>query len=304
MNYQNNIKSTILPILSMVTLISLFNATICYGAEPEPENNSTTKGYNCLFMGHSFFAPIAKSLAKHPQRCGFTEHKQTVVFHPGKKGTPGMMWKSPKEDIVNAKKLIGTGTVDYLGLTHYLGIGSDLSDYQLWIDLALKHNPNTRFVIQASWAQYKSKTFDKYEADCEARLKNVKNIIDQLRKLYPSISFQCIPQGRWMTGLWRLFNEGNLPEISVVKRALKKDRKGKKEEPYLFADRKGHGGRLPVKMGTLLWLAVIYKVDLNKYQFDTDTKYDLKKLAQDIAQNDPYCGLKTVRTDLCVHAPQ
>ena len=35
----------------------------------------------------------------------------------------------------------------------------------------------------------------------------------------------------------------------------------------------------------------IYKVDLNNYRWETNTKSDLKKLAQEIVQHDPYCGL-------------
>jgi hypothetical protein len=70
----------------------------------------------------------------------------------------------------------------------------------------------------------------------------------------------------------------------VIKRANKRD-----NTPCLFVDTGGHGGPLPVKMGALLWLAVIYQVDMNTYEWPTNTKYDLKQLVQEIVQSDPYC---------------
>ena len=43
-------------------------------------------------------------------------------------------------------------------------------------------------------------------------------------------------------------------------------------------------------MGTLLWLATIYQLDMNTYQWETGTRYDFKKLAQEIVRDDPCCG--------------
>jgi len=277
-----------------MALIGLLSSSwLSSGADLAAKTGLSTNGYNCLFLGHSFFAPIARSFAEHPGRCGFPNHKQTVVFHGGENGSPGMLWNSQKEDVAQAKKLLESGTVDLVGLT-CATTGSELSDYRKWVDLALKNNPKTRFVIQAPWAKYQNKTFAQYEADSERVLKQIHELIDELRRAYPQTTFLCIPQGRGMVALWRLHDEGKLPEVPVLKG--KSEAKGKKntdQEPCLFLDELGHGGDLPVKMGALLWLATIYKVDLNKYQWQTNTKYDLKKLAQEIVQNDPYCGFES-----------
>lgn len=198
-----------------------------------------------------------------------------------------MLWESREADVVKAKELLRSGRVDLLGLTYYYpGKGSDLSDYRKWVDLALKYNARTRFVIQSPWARYNNSSFAAYEAAVEEGLKNVHRLIDQLRAAYPGTSFYCIPQGRWMVGLWRLYNRGELPEISAVQEAPPLT-------TCLFIDKLGHGGKIPVEMGALLWLAVIYQVDLNQYGWETNTRADLKKLAQDICRSDPYCGLKS-----------
>lgn len=273
--------------MATLVLLLLFSAgQACRGADAASTAASTTKGYNCLFLGHSFFAPIVMNLSDHPARCGFPRHKQTVVFHGGNNGAPGMLWASPLPDVAQAKKLLASGTVDLVGLTFYPNVGSDLSDYRKWIDLALKHNPKTRFIIQSPWAIYENKTLAQYTTDSEMALKQIHLIIDQLRKAYPGNTFLCIPQGRWMVGLWRLYAGGELPEVTMLKRANPNDK-----DSCLFRDSLGHGGDIPVKMGALLWLATIYQVDLNQYQWKTNTRYDLKKLAQEIVRNDPYCGL-------------
>ncbi|MBI5722622.1 MAG: hypothetical protein HZA50_01595 [Planctomycetes bacterium] len=260
-----------LGVLSVVLLL-----TACQGGQDEK------KGYNCLFLGHSFFAPIAKELDQHPKQCGFPNHKQTIVFHGGFNGAPGMLWKSTDEDVEKAKKLLATGAVDLVAMTYHPAMGSEVADYQNWTDLALKHNPKTRFVIHAPWAMYKDQTLAQFEAESEKGLAKIHEIIDQLRKTYPKTSFLCIPQSRWMVGLWKLYEKKELPEVTAVKRA------DKQSTDCLFLDGLGHGGSIPVKMGALLWLTVIYEVDLTKYKFDTGTKADLKKLAQEIADGDPY----------------
>lgn len=272
-------------IIAIVVFLAFFTTPVHLEAKSENNTGSATKGYNCLFMGHSFFAPIAKKLADHPMRCGFPKHKQTIAFSGGKSGSPGKLWKSKRHDVMKARKLLETGTVDLLGLTFYPNVGSSITDYRKWVDLALKYNPKTRFIIQAPWAMYHNKTLEQYEADAEKHLKQIHRLIDQLRKAYPKTTFLCIPQGRWMVGLWRLYEKGKLPEVTVIKRANRSDKTS-----CLFMDELGHGGPLPVKTGALLWLAIIYNVDLNEYQWSTNTEYDLKQLVREIVQNDPYCG--------------
>jgi hypothetical protein len=79
--------------------------------------------------------------------------------------------------------------------------------------------------------------------------------------------------------LWRLFDQGKLPEVAELK---------SRDNPSIFLDNTGHGDEVVIKTGTLLWLASIYKADLNEYDWDPQTETDLKALAQKIAQDDPY----------------
>lgn len=253
--------------------------------QPEPTETAERDAYTCLFMGHSFFAPIARAFAAHPARCGLKAHEQYTVFHRGTGGAPGSLWASEAKDVARAKKLLTEGEIDLVGMTFHPDKGSELADYKRWIDLALEHNPETRFFIMTPWPRYKNRTFAEYEKAWKAFHTHIHGLIDQLREAYPDTTIFCIPQGQWMVELWRMFEQGNLPEVSVLLRP-----EGGGTDAYLFRDTLGHGGRLPAELGALLWLAVIYDVNLAGYEWDTGCKTDLKALAQRIADADPYAA--------------
>ncbi|MEM6885199.1 MAG: hypothetical protein AAF571_09215 [Verrucomicrobiota bacterium] len=236
-------------------------------------------------MGHSFFAPVVKHLDHHAQATGFTNHTQFVVFHGGANGAPGKLWRSQKPDIAKAKQMIQSGTVDLVGLTtHY--VDSTFEDYQRWINLALKHNPETIFIIQAPWDIKQQKEFATYEKSTSLVMIRVNTMIDQLRAEYPENTFLSVPQGKWMVELWRLFEQDKLPELTQFVASSRQEAQG-----ALFRDQFGHAGHLAEKEGALLWLRVIYQIDLAAYSYDTGTSYDLKQLAQQLCDENPYSGI-------------
>ncbi len=249
-------------------------------------SDASNRGYNCLFMGHSFFAPVANYLSTHARLAGFDSHRQMVVPVGGIPGTAGELWKSRQERVVKAKELIQTGNVDIIGLTYHPDGGSGVADYSHWVELALRYNPNTSFLIQAPWAFKKNKNLAEFEKETEKWHDAVHKIIDELRQNYPETRFTCIPQGRWMVELWRLFDAGKIPELTVFVAQRGGDRRG-----ALFGDQLGHAGILPLRTGALLWLAVIYNFDLSRYAGEIGTAADLKSLAQKLVYEDPYCGV-------------
>ena len=259
-------------------IVSVF--ALCFvlsSASPAEDRSKPNRGYNCVLMGHSFFVPMAKQLEEHAKRCGFKEHKQVVSGRGGSKGSPGSLWKNlPDKD--KSREAIRSGSVNMVGLT-FASSGSELADYKAWVDFALKHNPNTSFFIMAPSTRYQKKSFKEFEEGWETVHATVHGLIVALRKDYPGKTFFCIPQGKVLVELWRRFDKGQLPEVSKLM---------SRNESCIFRDNTGHGGKVPIKMGTLLWLATIYKVDLKQYKWDTMVKTDLKAMAQKIAQGDPY----------------
>ena len=106
--------------------------------------------------------------------------------------------------------------------------------------------------------------------------------MDLLKTKYPDTTFLMIPQGTWMVELWKLYENKQLPEVKdLVKRG-----------DGLFSDQFGHGGSIAVKEGALVWLRILYGIDLTTYDYSTNTKYDLKALAQKIADEEPHAKAK------------
>ena len=247
------------------------------GASSAEDHAKPNNGYNCVLMGHSFFVPMARQLEEHAKRCGFEDHQQVVSGAGGEKGSPGALWKNlPRTK--NSREAIRSGPVNLVGFTA-AGSGSELADYKTWIDFALEHNSKTSFFIMAPSSRYQDKRFEEFEEAWENTHARIHGLIDTLRKDYTKTTFFCIPQGQVKVELWRLFNKGNLPEVAQLK---------SRDNPSIFRDNIGHGGEVVIKTGTLLWLATIYKTDLAQYEWDPQTKTDLKALAQKIAQDDPY----------------
>jgi hypothetical protein len=243
-----------------------------------------TRGYNCLFMGHSFFAPIAHALRPLPALAGFPEHRQTVVSHGGANGSPGNLWNSPAEDVNNARRLLDSGTVDVLGLTFYPNAGSEIADYRRWIDRALSSNPRTLVAIQAPWPMYRGKNLAVYEEEAERSVAVIRGIIAALQTFYPETTFLCLPQARWMAGLWRLYEQGKLPAVRTV---LGNHQDGK--AGCLFTDDLGHGGTVPVTHGALLWLAILYRVDVRTFRGPVAIPGEIAELAQALAEDQAGC---------------
>lgn len=259
-------------ILSILALCIVLSGTSWAEDHEKPDN-----GYNCVLMGHSFFVPMARQLEEHAKRYGFEDHQQVVSGAGGDKGSPGELWKN-LDRTINSREAIRSGSVNLVGLTA-AGIGSELVDYKRWVDFALEHNPHTSFFIMAPSSRYQDKSFKVFEVAWKNTHAKIHGLIDALRKDYPETTFFCIPQGQVKVELWRHFEQGKLPEVAELK---------SREKPSIFRDNTGHGGEVIIKTGTLLWLASIYDADLEQYEWDPETKTDLKALAQKIAQGDPY----------------
>ena len=58
---------------------------------------ASTEGYKCLFIGHSFFAPIAKRLPGLAASAAGVTHEQSVVSSGGESGTPSRLWENPQK---------------------------------------------------------------------------------------------------------------------------------------------------------------------------------------------------------------
>jgi hypothetical protein len=105
-----------------------------------------------------------------------------------------------------------------------------------------------------------------------------KEIVDELRKEFPSTKIFTIPTG-WATKNLAQMNLDNelLDDITTV---------GPKSTS-IFTDEKGHQGQIVIETGTMIWLNSIYQINLEDFDYDTGFNTDLHQIAIDVMNNHP-----------------
>lgn len=263
--------------LCLLTII-LFQTCGSFASEP-------TKGYKSLFIGHSFFVPMARGMTTHAHRAGFIEHQQMVFFEGGDRGTPGYFWEDSRHSN-NIKKALQSGDIELFGMT-WTGVGrgkGTFEHFKLWVDYAIKHNPKTTFCLAMPWgrfpARYKGDSF--VTAMKEAHQRDFHNLIDRLRSAYPKNEFFCIGYGEGAVELKKLYHAGKLTDVDGQTKSREKGTSG------IFTDALGHPDKILIELGQLIWLGTIYDVDLDKYQYEHGFKLDLKTIAKKIIAADDH----------------
>ena len=230
-------------------------------------------GATCLFIGHSFFIPVAKSFDQHAKLNGFSKHKQLTVFSGGQSGAPGSLWKS-KKNSEKIKTILKSGKIQLLGMT--VGLNSSFDDYKRWIDFSLEHNPKTKFMVGLCWGKggpnRKAKEFT--EANLKAS-QTLFEMVTKLRKAFPKNSITMINYGAAACELKVQFEAGKLKgDISKMV-----DRKS-----GLFKDTFGHAGPMIIDLSALIWLKNLYGADFDKLKLSRKYKTELKVPAEKIAK--------------------
>ena len=245
-----------------------------YSYESNSDSNYIGTGYHCLFIGHSFFAPIAKGMEEHAHRAGFVDHMQHTIISGGAMGSPLAFWENLSRK-VQIQDILDCGDIDLFGMTYHPDYPS-FEGYKNWVEYALQQNADTRFFIALPWSRYPaSKDIEMYESDWEtAHLTTIHGYIDTLRVDYPDNDFFCIPYGKAAIELYKLFESGNLHDVQTLIRENGSD--------AIFRDSLGHPEDILETLGQLIWLNAIYGVDLNDYDYDTGYITDLKAIAQEI----------------------
>lgn len=241
------------------------SASITYGEK---------KGYNTLFMGHSFFIPVASGMAAHVERAGIIGHTQELVFSGGDTGAPQALWEDASKK-AEVQALLDSGNIDLLAMTYHPSYPS-IDGYKNWVAYALQKNPDTKFLIALPWwlipTELDAETYAGVWTDAHPSI--VHEHIDALRSAYPDNNFYCVPYGEGAGELYKLYEQGNLTDVnSLVSRTA---------DTSIFVDDFGHANNILVDLSRLIWLQSIYNIDLNAYDYDPTYTTDLKVMAADI----------------------
>lgn len=232
-------------------------------------------GANCLFIGHSFFVPVAKSFDKVAGQNGFSAHQAKFVFSGGMSGAPGALWKNPKRK-KEIEEALATGKVELLGMTAFGQLSSTLEDYQRWIDLALKHNPNTKFFIGLPWVPGGTKLdTDPYNKAIETIGEGLFKTATELRKAYPKNHIYFINYGKVASELKSRHDADKLPDVTKL---------FGRGEGALFSDNVlGHGGPMLLELSALVWLNTLYGADIDQLKH-SPYKSDVKEIVGGVAE--------------------
>ena len=235
------------------------------------ERKTEGPGYNCLFMGHSFFIPVARTFEAFPAQYGVPNHQQKMIMHGGGNGAPGKLWMQRRQE---AESILKTGQVDVLGMTYY-PTNSEFEDYKNWVDLARKYNPKTKFFVGLPWMTNGGQiSIDEYAKRSDASDAKLRAIVARLRKAYPDNEFLYAEYGHASTILKRKVEAGEIPEITKLL--------GRGTE-FLYRDPVGHANPAVWHFAALVWTRTLYNVDLQKTRIDSPITMDLRKYATDIA---------------------
>ena len=237
-------------------------------------------GYNTVFMGHSFFAPIARQIPVHMSELGNENHSQHVESSPGETGTPIELWMD-EEHRNNVQAILNTGEVELLGMT----ASPTMEGYTLWIDYALSKNPNTRIVIGTPWLDFPADYSDAvtYENTIiEGIESKIQVDIDALKLLYPNTEIINLPYAFAAIELRHMFEAGQLPGFTELI--------GSNLNTSIFSDQKGHGhgNGLLLDLAEFIWLSHIYGIELDSYEYSAGHNINLKEVAKSILDKYAY----------------
>ena len=236
-------------------------------------------GFDSLFIGHSFFRPMAEEMAVLAPLAGFDAHTQEVVFSGGATGSPEGLWlQDTKRAAIQAE--LDEGDIDLFGMTYHPDYPS-LTGYVNWIDYALAANPDTIVFVAIPWITNPvNYTAASYAAALDVGYPAVAYpLIDSLRDEYPDTTIFAIPYGLSAGELYTRYADGELDDVTEL---VGSNGSG------VFRDGFGHADHILEDLASLVWLQAIYGVDLATFDAGYDWTIDLNTIASSIlAEHDP-----------------
>ena len=236
-------------------------------------------GFDSLFIGHSFFRPMAEKMAVLAPLAGFDAHTQEVVFSGGATGSPEGLWlQDTKRATIQAE--LDEGDIDLFGMTYHPDYPS-LTGYVNWIDYALAANPDTIVFVAIPWITNPvNYTAASYAAALDVGYPAVAYpLIDSLRDEYPDTTIFAIPYGLSAGELYTRYADGELDDVTEL---VGSNGSG------VFRDGFGHADHILEDLASLVWLQAIYGVDFAAFDAGYDWTVDLNTVASSIlAEHDP-----------------
>lgn len=257
---------------------------------------SPSDGLRVFVAGHSFHVFLAKPLETVARAAGVTGHVNAGVQSIG--GSRVSQHWDLADDRNKAKQAITAGRVDVLTLSPIWVLPDEGIDR--FVDLAVKHNPDARVVVQQSWVGWDGiDPPSRVRANADRDRKTVEQLrepLDKYRKLLED-QVRAINHrhGRPVAFIAPVGDA----VLALRERVIAGTAPGVRTQSELFKDPIGHVGEVVQRLAAYTQFAVIYRrspVGLTAFERTGDEdgrRLDrlLQELAWEAARGQPLSGV-------------
>lgn len=268
----------------------------CGPARAGDDAKAPPAGVRVFYTGHSFHMFVAQGIEQLVKSSGIQGHK--LVGTQGIGGSRVIQHWDLEETKNKAKPALTTGEVDVFTMAAHLIIPDE--GIEKFTELALKHNPNVRLLVQASWIPYdltgpelEKRIKDNAERDntkvedirasTDLWRKKMEAQVDDLNKRHGRTALYIVPVGDAVIALRELVVTDKFPSV--------------KKQSELYTDPIGHGKGQIRALTTYCNFAAIYRrspegLNMTEPGVDAAQHAILQKIAWDTVSKYPYSGVK------------
>jgi hypothetical protein len=279
-------------ILFVTALVPIF------GVADEPTKQEKTQaGLRVFYTGHSFHMFVPARIERLVPKAGIQGHE--LVGTQGIGGSKVIQhWDLPTEKN-KAKQALETGRVDVFTMAAHAVLPDPGIDK--FTELGLKHNPNLRLLVQASWLAFDQVTpeqrisanierdntqIEQLEAATATWRKKLEAQVDALNKQHNRTAVLIVPAGNAVNALRKKIVEGSFPGIT--------------KQSELFRDPIGHGLGHIQSLATYCNFATIYRRSPEGFSLDEPTVTPdqdaiLQRIAWETVLAYPYSGVSKAK---------
>lgn len=249
-------------------------------------------GLRVFYTGHSFHMFVPPRVEQLVKSAGIGGHK--LVGTQGIGGSRVIQHWDLEDEKNKAKPALMSGEVDVFTMAAHVAIPDE--GIARFTELGLKHNPNLRLLVQASWYPFDGPPPDKRitkneqrddakVADLQAAIddwrKKLEAQADELNKLHGKTAVFIVPVGDAVVKLRSLVIAGKYPGVA--------------KQSDLFTDPIGHGGPHIQALASYCNFAAIYRISPAGYHLASLTDEQnamLQKIAWETVSSYTHAGIK------------
>ena len=256
------------------------------------DDAQTPPGLRVFYTGHSFHMFVPPRVEQLVKAAGIQGHK--LVGQQGIGGSRVIQHWDLADDMNKAKPALISGEVDVFTMAPHVMIPDE--GITKFTELGLKHNPNLRLLLQASWyphdvpvgekritdnAQRDGAKIEDLQAPVDEWRKKLEAQADDLNQAHGKRAVFIVPVGDAVVKLRGMIVDGNFPGVTT--------------QSKLFRDPIGHGQGHVMALTAYCNFVAIYRVSPEGLKLDERGVDDaqhaiLQKLAWETVSKYPHAG--------------